>query len=98
MARYDVYESGDDILLLDVQADLLDEIKTRLVAPLILYEKASKPSRRLNPVFNIGEERYVMVTQLITAIPATELKASIANLNKEHDTIATALDMIFYGF
>jgi len=98
MARYDVYKSSNDTLLLDVQADLLDEIKTRLVAPLILYEKASKPARRLNPIFDIGEKRYVMVTQLITAIPAMELKVSVTSLSREHDTIQAALDMIFHGF
>jgi len=98
MARYDVYENNKDTLLLDVQADLFDEIKTRLVTPLILYEKAPIPARRLNPIFDIGEKRYVMVTQLITAIPSTELKAPIANLLKEHDAITAALDMIFYGF
>jgi len=97
MAQYDVYE-GDDSLLLDIQADLFDVIKTRLVVPLILYEKAPKPAWRLNPIFNIGEQRYVMVTQLITAIPAKEIKEPIANLLKEHDTITAALDMIFHGF
>jgi len=98
MARYDVYEGSNDTLLLDVQADLLDHLRTRIIVPLILYEKAPKPARRLNPTFDIGEKRYVMATHYMAATPITELKSPVANLLKEHDAIQTALDMVFHGF
>jgi len=34
MARYDVYEGNNDTLLLDVQVDLLDRLRTRVIVPL----------------------------------------------------------------
>lgn len=98
MARYDVYQGSDDILLLDVQADLLDRLKTRIVVPLILRDKAPQPAQRLNPFFRIGENDYVMVTQFMASIETTELKSLITNISHEHDTIISALDMIMQGF
>ena len=54
MARFDVhaYPSGDGYLL-DVQADLLDHLNTRVVVPLLAKATAPKPASRLNPVFEI---------------------------------------------
>lgn len=98
MARYDVYQGSDDILLLDVQADLLDQLKTRIVVPLILRDKAPQPAQRLNPIFKIGENYYVMVTQFMASIETTELKSLITNISHERDTIISALDMIMQGF
>jgi len=98
MARYDIYESDSDTLLLDVQADLLDQLRTRTVVPLISYDKAPKPAQRLNPVFDINGKRYVMVTQFMAAVSVGELKTSVTNLTKEHDVITAALDMLFHGF
>ncbi|AQT44810.1 toxin CcdB [Bartonella apihabitans] len=62
MARYDVYQGSDDILLLYIQADLLDQLKTRIVVPLILHDKAPQPAQRLNPIFKIVENEYVTMT------------------------------------
>lgn len=44
MARYDVYANPGGGYVLDVQADLLDELKTRIVIPLIIKDMA--PSRQ----------------------------------------------------
>lgn len=98
MARYDVYANPDSAgYLLDVQADLLESLNTRLVVPLMLLSAAPVPAKRLNPVFDIQSERYVMVTQFLSAIPASILKMPIASL-VQHDTeITGALDMVLTG-
>ncbi|WP_262386439.1 hypothetical protein ROLI_040250 [Roseobacter fucihabitans] len=41
--------SDSDTLLLDVQADLLDALNTRMIVPLIAISKAPVPAKRLNP-------------------------------------------------
>lgn len=98
MARYDVYANPGGGLVLDVQADVLDELKTRVVIPLLPLETAPKPAKRLNPVFEISGVRYVLVTQFLAAIPVSALTEPHSNLSERHDEIIAALDMLFHGF
>ncbi len=98
MARYDVFASPDRAgYLLDVQADLLESLNTRLVVPLMPISAAPTPAKRLNPVFDIQSERYVMVTQFLSAVPASILKTPIASLTKNDTEITGALDMALTG-
>lgn len=101
MARLDVYpmlgESRDGYVV-DVQADLLSNLATRIVVPLLSEDTAPKPISELNPVFEILGERYVMVTQAIASIPGRELKRAVASLTDHHDRITRALDILLLGF
>ena len=97
MARFDLFEHRDGFLL-DVQADTLDELNTRVVVPLRVPGKAPLPGRRLNPEFDIDGQRYVMVTQFIAAVPDTELRKPKGNIAPHRDRITAALDMLFQGF
>lgn len=55
------------------------------------------PAKRLNPAFEIRSERYVMVTQFLSAVPASILKAPVTSL-AQHDTeITGALDLALTG-
>jgi len=65
MARLDVYENGATGYLLDVQADIVYGLNTRLIVPLMPPGMAPLPARRLNPVFEIEGGDYVMVTQYL---------------------------------
>lgn len=98
MARYNVYANPDGAgYLLDVQANLLESLNTRLVVPLMPVSAAPPPAKRLNPVFDIDSERVVMVTQFLSAVPASILKTSVVSL-VQHDTeITGALDMALTG-
>jgi len=98
MARYDVYSNPGGGYVLDVQADLLDELKTRIVVPLIIKALAPIPAKRLNPSFEIEEEEYVLVTQFMAAIPVSVLKNPVTSLSDSHAEIVSALDMAFHGF
>lgn len=98
MARFDIYRVEDTTLLLDVQADLLVGLNTRIVVPLLPLAAAPKLLPRLNPKFDIHSEQYAMMSQLLAAVPMTILVERIGNLREEQDTIAAALDMAFYGF
>jgi toxin CcdB len=99
MPKYDVYRnvSGDGWLL-DLQTDLLDIPNSRVVAPLTPATKYKKPATRLNPVFDVGVRRAVLLTQALSAIPKNALHEPVANLADRHREISDALDMVFNGF
>ncbi|HDZ52991.1 hypothetical protein LCGC14_0046800 [marine sediment metagenome] len=97
MPRHDVYALRDGALVLDVQADLLEPLKTRIVVPLLPRASAPKPARGLNPVFLLGETEMVMVTQFLAAVPLAEMGAALGSLDAHHDDITRALDMAFQG-
>lgn len=97
MARFDFYRDGENFLL-DVQADTLVQLNTRAVVPVRLPHAAPLPARRLNPVFEIGGRRYVMVTQFISAVPESDLRHKDGDLSNHRDEITAALDFLFQGF
>ena len=98
MARLDVYKSGNARgLLLDIQSDLLDEFGSRVVVPLLPAEDMQSVSR-LHPVFVINDERYIMSTHLIFAIPVDRLGAKIGSLAQEDLVITSAVDKLLSGY
>lgn len=101
MARLDVYpmpgRSGRGYVL-DVQADLLNHLGTRAVVPLLPQAGAPPPIRDLNPIFEIGGEPHVMVTQAIASVPVKELGRAVASLDGRHDDVMRALDILLTGF
>jgi toxin CcdB len=99
MARYDIYANpGGEGLLLDVQADILDHLQTRVVVPLIPLKSAPPATRRLHPILDVGGIKYILATHLMAAILATELREARTNIGGHHDQIVSALDMLFQGF
>lgn len=99
MARLDVYRNPQGPgYLLDVQADLLSVLNTRMAVPLLPPAEAPKPAGRLNPVFEVDGETVVMVTQFMAAIPAAELRAPVASLLPVHTAVIDAIDMLLSGF
>jgi len=59
MAKYDVYKLGSG-LVLNVQSDILDSIKTKMVIPLMPIETYAVTASRLNPKFEINQSSYVL--------------------------------------
>jgi toxin CcdB len=99
MAQYDVFQNPDGSgYLLDVQSDLLDGLITRLVVPLMPQTQAPKPAARLNPIVNIAEERHIMVTQFMAAVPAKLLSEQVTSVARLRDDITAAIDMLTHGF
>jgi len=99
MPRYDVFAGRiEGNYLLDVQSDLLDNFKTRVVVPLLPVATVPPPMRKLHPTFEINGRKLVMATHIIATVPASELGESRLTLTKHHDDIVAALDMLFQGF
>lgn len=99
MARLDVRRLEDSTYLaLESQANLLDGFNTRIVAPLVPKDEIGSHVSRLNPLFKIDGETYVMLTQHMAAIPVSELGDVVCNLGKYRDDITAATDFLFQGF
>ncbi|WP_183713599.1 MULTISPECIES: CcdB family protein [unclassified Rhizobium] len=99
MARFRVYGLRQSrTLVLDLQADLLDRLSTRIMAPLLRAEDVLTPIARLNPQFTIADETYIMATQLMAAIPLAEIGELITDLSSHGDQITAATDFLFQGF
>jgi toxin CcdB len=99
MPKYDVFPnpSGDGYLL-DVQTDLLSDLNTRVVVPLLPASSAPKPATRLNPIFNLEGQPVVMATQFMAAVPNGILKTSVGKLDEEFEKVTSAIDMLIQGF
>ena len=101
MGRFDVYSTpskGGIGYVLDVQADLLQGLGTRVVVPLLPPEAAPEPARGLNPAFAIDGQPHLMLTQFIAAVPARELRLPVLSLEPHSDDIMRALDILLSGF
>lgn len=98
MAKYDVFRRRSEPgYLLDCQADLLNQLNTRFVVPLLPARAAPKPAARLNPVFELEGQSCVMTTQFAAAIPVAELGERVASLRDRDTVILNALDMLISG-
>lgn len=99
MARFAVYRNPDgEGYLLDIQADLLSHLNTRIVVPLLPVGIAPKPAGTLNPLFDVEGNAVSMVTQFMAAVPAQLLKTAVANLQDRRGEITAAMDLLFQGF
>jgi len=102
MARFDVFRFASPAapLVVDVQADLLAGLATRLVIPLSPVELAKAESApRLKPVLEVAGEKYMLMTTDLAAIPVRALGPFVAKIGEpQRKEIADALDFLFAGF
>jgi toxin CcdB len=101
MAQFDLLRHGGSKrypFLLDVQADLLRDLATRVVAPLTpLKRLGGKPIGRLNPIVPIGGAEYAILFQELAAVPLTAIGDPVGNLRHRRDDLIAALDLLFTG-
>jgi len=99
MDRFSVYPnpSGSGYLI-NVQADVLSHFNTRMMIPLLPLSEAPIPANVLNPLFEINNAQYSMVTQYMAAFPAKALKNVIFSAKNRHDEIVAAIDLLLQGF
>ena len=103
MAQFDVYLNPNSDTrktipyLLDIQADLLDSLATRVVAPLVLAEKMELAAQQLNPQFKVKGVAVVMSTAELAGITNRSLGEKVTSLKTKRDEIIAALDLLFTG-
>lgn len=99
MARLDVYRlKAGEALVVDLQADLLDGLDTRVVAPLLPSATFLKPMVRLNPQVELSGDIYAIATHLIGTISTSDIAETIGSLNARYDDVSAATDFLFNGF
>jgi toxin CcdB len=103
MAQFDVYLNPNAATrkaipyLLDVQADLLDTLATRVVAPLVLAEEMGLAAKHLNPQFKVKGTAVVMSTAELAGVSNRSLGDKVVSLKNKRDEIIAALDLLFTG-
>ena len=104
MSQFDVFDNPNDNTnqsmpyLLDVQSDLLDNLATRVVVPLIAASAMDRAIKHLNPEFLIKNNTVFMSTAELAGIPVRSLGEKVGSLKEKRDEIIAALDFIFTGF
>lgn len=104
MAQFDVYTNPNPAskraipYLLDVQADLLNNLTTRVVIPLYSAAAMSKGAKHLNPQFSIKRTTVVMSTAEMAGVTLNRLGGKVCSLKEHRNEIIAALDFMFTGF
>lgn len=104
MAQFDVYKNlnktSSDLIpyLLDVQAGILEQFESRIVAPLVAQSKLRNLIKNLNPQFEIENKKVVMSTLELTSVPIKILEKKITSLESHRDKIMSAIDFLLFGF
>ncbi len=84
--------------LLDIQSDLLSELRTTVVIPLTPSKLAAPMSlTRLNPNIVIDGKNFTVMTQEIASIDRNHLGAQAYNLSSYRSEIISALDFVLSG-
>lgn len=97
--RFDVYRlASSGVLVVDVQADLLSDLATRMVIPLLPKADHRSQLTDLHPTFEIEEERLILVTHELASIQKRQLQKPVASLAHKRDEITRALDLLLTGF
>jgi toxin CcdB len=101
MAQFDLYHNpnrGQFPLLLDIQADLLSSLATRVVVPLEKISRPGpKPITRLNPILRLGRVEYLILFQELAAVPLSALGPCRGSLATRRTELIGALDLLFTG-
>jgi toxin CcdB len=104
MAQLDVYTNPNPATkrtvpyLLDVQSDLLNNLTTRVVVPLISATAMGKTAKYLNPHFAIEETTVIMSTAELAGVTVKSLGDKVCSLKEHRNEIIAALDFLISGF
>lgn len=83
--------------LLNIQADLLDHLDSRVMVPLIAADQFGRRAHRLHPVFMIDRVEVVMATHLLAAVRTKTPGVIAGNLSSHRGMIVTAVDILWSG-
>ena len=104
MAQFAVYENPNRAslkiypFLLDVQSDLLSDLRTTVVIPLCPVAAVGGDAiTKLCPVMAIDGKRYVALSHQLAGVDRKMLGKSVADLSRYRPEIITALDFIVSG-
>ncbi len=104
MSQFTVYKNNNSKTkktfpyLLDIQSDLLDQIRTTIVIPLGKYSIVKhQVITKLCPIVEIDGNKYAAITQQIAGIERTLLGAEVINISNHRSEFIDAIDLIISG-
>lgn len=84
--------------LLEIQADLLASLETRVVVPLYRQDAAPRhPIARLTPVVEFQGQAYVAMVPELAGLARRQLGPSAGHLTSMRAEAIAALDLLFTG-
>lgn len=84
--------------LLDIQSDLLDQIRTTIVIPLGKYTTVKEQViTKLCPIVEIDGVKFAALTQQIAGVDRTLLGAEVTNISDYRSEFIDAIDLIISG-
>ena len=83
-------------LVIVLQHDLLSDLRTRLVAPL-LPKHEFRPVDRLTPEIALGSESYLIGLDQMAAVDTASLGPELDRIDAQ-DEVMIGIDLIFAGF
>jgi len=101
MAQFDIYENlnpttnAEIPFLLDIQNNILKNLSTRVVVPLVIN---MKPAKILNPQFKINDVTVTMSTAELAGISVDSLGSIIYSVEDKKYEIISAVDFMITGF
>lgn len=85
--------------LVDVQSDIIDQLSTRLVIPMLpISQLKNKQVKRLNPVIEIEGNSYLVMTHEMASVPLSLLGKQVMDARAYRQRIKDSIDFIFDGF
>ena len=84
---------------IDIQAEMLAHLNTRLVMPLTPKDNSNSQVKTLTPVININQVDYVVLTTMITTTDAKNLNSDNVVMDASYlrDQLVSAIDMMILG-
>ncbi|MBA0157983.1 type II toxin-antitoxin system toxin CcdB [Pectobacterium versatile] len=85
-------------MFVDVQSDIVETPKRRMVIPLIeSHHLSEKVNKTLFPLIRIDGEDYRLMTTELSSVPVEVIGEVIADLGDYSDEIKDAINLMFWG-
>lgn len=104
MSQFSVYKNKNSKTkktfpyLLDIQCDLLDQLRTTVVIPLGKYSVVKdQVITKLCPIVEIDGNKYAALTQQIAGIEKSLLGTNVTNISDSRSEFIGAIDLIISG-
>ncbi len=104
MSQFSVYKNKNSRTkktfpyLLDIQSNLLDQLRTTVVIPLGKYSIVKdQVITKLCPIVEIDGNKYAALTQQIAGIEKSLLGTNVTNISDYRSEIIDAIDLIISG-
>ena len=84
--------------LVDIQSDLLSDVGTRVVVPLVKRTAATKkPIKNLMPVVRVDGQDFIMMVPQLAAIATGDLGALVGSAAQHRNEVVAAVDFLITG-